>query len=259
MEIGRNMRLSVCVVFVLLTLTALLTGLSSGLECEGAADTSCNAFTALEISTSGGQCEGSASADCEVRLPGVSHVGMLNGGMVVHERGCCGLQAVGKSQSRFKEAFDEWWGQGDDACNEEFIDVAATAVAVATAEVWASAAAKVSCTGYGFACGWSITNGNAFALGFAEALAVAAAEASAGIGASALCFADIRAVSSVLATAAADAQAEACVDGEGTTESFQEGYVNSVKAAVADAFASATASACVGGECSGCSTKFDPH
>lgn len=155
---------------------------------------------------------------------------------------------MSSSQSVFKEAFEDWFAEGEDACSGEAIEAAATSVAVAIAEVWTSAAAKVTCDGYGFACGWSIADGSAFALGFAEALASAAAEAVSGDAATGFCYADIRAVSVVLAEAASEAQESACVENEGTEEAFQASYVQAVKVAVADAFASATASACKGRE-----------
>ncbi|GAB5483554.1 MAG: hypothetical protein Pars92KO_33110 [Parasphingorhabdus sp.] len=156
----------------------------------------------------------------------------------------CLLKAVSTSQSKFKEAYDEWWGEGGDACDGGKAEAAATAVATAIAEVWANAASKVECDGRGFACGWSISGGNTFALGFAEALAQAAAEAADGDLATAFCYADVRAVSTVLAEAAATAQSDACVTDSGKKEDFQSSYVQAVKTAIANAFASATARAC---------------
>ncbi|GAB5407600.1 MAG: hypothetical protein Aurels2KO_58310 [Aureliella sp.] len=154
-------------------------------------------------------------------------------------------QAVSSSQSEFKEAYDEWWsGDGDSACDGGKAEAAATAVATAIARVWANAASKVQCDGRGFACGWSIANGNTYALGFAEALAQAAAEAADGDLATAFCYADVRAVSTALAEAAASAQSDVCVTNTGKQKDFQESYVQAVKVAIANAFASATARAC---------------
>lgn len=205
--------------FVLFTsLLALLLG--SGLaqvRCPGAADPSCSAFASLEILVTGGECSGTASADCS---------------------------AVSSSQSTFKQAFTEWWGEGSDACDGGKTEAAATAVATAIAEVWANAASKVSCNGRGFACGWSVANGNTFAKGFAEAMAQAAADALDTEQAAAFCFADIRAVSTVLAEAAAKAQSDVCVTDTGNQSDYQDSYVQAVKVAIAEAFAKATATAC---------------
>lgn len=183
--------------------------------CTGAADTSCNAYSFLEILVTAGSCKGTASADCS---------------------------AVSESTSAFEEAFNEWWGD-EGLCDSGKAEAAATAVATAVAKVWSNAAVKVNCEGLGFACGWSIANGNTFAVAFAEAVAQAAAEAGVGVEADSFCFADIRALSTVFATAAAQAQADACTTG-GTVEDFEDSYVKAVQVGIATAFAEATASAC---------------
>ncbi|GMH36890.1 hypothetical protein BSKO_04763 [Bryopsis sp. KO-2023] len=197
-------------------------------ECPGAADSSCSAFSTLEILVTAGKCVGTASADC---------------------------RAVSESTSVFKEAFEEWWGE-EGVCDSGKAETAVTSIATAVAKVWSNAAVKVDCDGLGFACGWSISNGNAFALAFAEAIAQAAAEAGASTDANGFCFADVRAVAGVFAEAAARAQADTCTTG-GASEDFENSYVQAVQKGIATAFARATASACdVDGEVAASSECF---
>lgn len=220
------------------------------MKCPGAADPSCSAFSFLEILVTGGSCHGTASADCEVCSGGGKAVCV-----VLWWRGWRGWlsvwsfvsQAVTSSQNDFKLTFEEWFSEPDALCESGKAEAAARSVATAIAEVWSNAASKVVCDGMGYACGWSISNGNTYALAFAEAVAQAAAEAGAGGVADAFCFADVRAVSTVLASAAAQAQSDVCTTG-GSAEDFQESYVSAVQVAIADAFASATAGACASGE-----------
>lgn len=188
---------------------------ANAVECPGAADTSCSAFSTLEILVTAGRCTGTASADC---------------------------RAVTQSTSVFKEAFEEWWGE-EGVCDSGKAETAVTSIATAVAKVWSNAAVKVNCDGHGFACGWSVANGNAFALAFAEAIAQAAAEAGASTDANGFCFADIRAVAAVFAEAAASAQADTCTTG-GASEDYEKSYVAAVQKGIATAFARATASAC---------------
>ncbi|GMH36247.1 hypothetical protein BSKO_04115 [Bryopsis sp. KO-2023] len=188
----------------------------SGFTCSNSPDTSCNAFALLEILVSGvGKCTGSSSADCT---------------------------AVSISQNAFQESYDEWFSD-DGLCDNGKAEASAIAIASAIAKVWSNAAVKVTCEGQGFACGWSIANGQAWATAFAEAISQAAAEAGGGSNAEAFCFADIRAISVVLADAASSAQADACTNG-GTVESFEASYAAAIQVGIATAFARATASAC---------------
>lgn len=114
--------------------------------------------------------------------------------------------------------------------------------------MWTEATSTVTCTGQGYACGWSAGSGKAWAAAFAEAVAQAAADASDPTGAAeAFCFADVRASSAAIATAAADAQAEACTTG-GTVESYEKAFASTVATAIATAFASATAETCNSGD-----------
>lgn len=201
---------------------------NAAVACPGAADSSCSAFSTLEISVTAGKCVGTASADC---------------------------RAVTESTSEFREAFEEWWG-GEGVCDSGKAEVAVTSIAKAVARVWSNAAVKVHCDGLGFACGWSISNGNTFALAFAESLAQAAAEAGASTDANGFCFADVRSVATVFAEAAANAQADTCTTG-GSAEDFENSYVEAVQKGIATAFARATASACdVDGEVSASSECF---
>lgn len=151
------------------------------------------------------------------------------------------------SQSEYKEAYDDWFSE-EGLCEEGKASAAASAMAQATAKVWADAAVKVTCEGYGVACGYSITGGQAWSIGFAESLAQAAAEAGGG-GAEGFCYADIRALAVVIAEAAGNAQASACST-KGTQEDFQNEYAAAIEVGIATAFAEATAFACETGEAS---------
>lgn len=112
---------------------------------------------------------------------------------------------------------------------------------------WADASVQVVCDGVGFACGWTATGGEAWAIGFAEAMAQAAAEAGAGTNAQGFCYADIRAISVVIAEAAAAAQAEACSNGD-PVDVYESNFAAAIEVGVANAFAQATAEACDGGD-----------
>lgn len=185
------------------------------ITCPGAVDTTCSAFASLQILVTGGSCKGTATADCK---------------------------SVSRSQNAFKETFDEWWSD-EGVCDSGKAEAAASAVAKAIAKVWANAAVKVTCEGMGFACGWSISDGQAWSVAFAEAIAQAAAETNAGTEADAFCFADVRSLAGVIAEAAATSQADACTTG-GTVEDFESSYAASIQTGIASAFAKATAEAC---------------
>lgn len=151
---------------------------------------------------------------------------------------------MSESQDGFKKSFEEWFS--DEMCDSGVVESTATAVATAVAKVWSDAAIKVECEGTGgFACGWSISNGQTFALGFAEALAQAAADAGALTAVEGFCFADIRALTPVFAEAAGQAQVQACFNGT-TVEDFDKSYVEVVREGVATALARASASKCNG-------------
>lgn len=134
-------------------------------------------------------------------------------------------------------------------CDEGKAEATSTAIAKAIAKVWSNAAVKVNCDGTGFACGWSVANGETWALGFAEALAQAAADAGGEMegDAEGFCYADLRSVTTVIARAAGNAQAEVCTTG-GEQEDFENSYVAAVQVGVATALAKATAQSCSNGK-----------
>lgn len=183
--------------------------------CPGAVDTSCSAYSTLEIEALSGTCKGRSSASCE---------------------------AVTEANNAFVEAFEEWYSAEEGVCDSGAVVATAKAVASAIAEVWVEAAAKVTCDGQGFACGWAAANGEAWAQAFAESVAQAAAEASSG-DAEGFCFADIRAISTIVADAAASAQADTCTEG-GTAEDYQDSFATAIQTGIAEAFAKASATAC---------------
>lgn len=187
----------------------------------GSTDSSCSAFSNLEILVTAGRCRGRATANCN---------------------------AVSEAMNDYQQAYEEWW-IGDDGevdtnlvCDGERVQAAAVACARAIARVWTDAIVKVDCDGQGFACGYAIADGEAFAVAFAEALAVAAADAGSE-GVNGWCVADIRAISGALARAAESARAQACSEGL-PAEDFESNYAGAVVNAIATAFAEASAFVC---------------
>lgn len=67
-----------------------------------------------------------------------------------------------------------------------------------------------------------------------------------GSTASAFCVADVEAVSSAIATAAASAQSKACVKDVGSETDFQAAMIEQLSQAISEAFVSAMATTCSG-------------
>lgn len=204
----------ICSLILLAAIIPPLAAQETEFNCTGAAETSCDAFSALKIEVTSGVCTGDTGANCG---------------------------AVAESKTIIRKAFTDWLG-GSDRCENDTAEAAAEIVAQAVAQVWTSAFAQVTCNGEGFACGWSAGNARAWAHGLAESIAQAAADPEVEAG-SAFCYADIRALAGVFAKAVSESQAEVCTS-NGDAEAFLEEYKKTVETEIAEAFVLANAGAC---------------
>ncbi|GMH41850.1 hypothetical protein BSKO_09760 [Bryopsis sp. KO-2023] len=190
------------------------------LDCPDGPSSRCTAVAGLQIVTTSGSCSGRVGADCTVWT---------------------------KSEDVYVGEFVTFYSNPDRICDRGFVMARATAIATAIAEVHASTFVSLTCTGTGFACGWSFAGGEGFALSVAEAVAFAAATASVQTGtdiANSFCFADIRAISGAIAAATTSAFSDTCTSG-GTAEDWQRSYARAIQQVVVNALATAFSRACI--------------
>eukprot|EP00803_Ostreobium_quekettii_P000729 evm.model.scf_636EXC.1 EVM.evm.TU.scf_636EXC.1 scf_636EXC:1628-5130(-) len=189
----------------------------------GSVDTSCLAFSFLEVEPTAGNCTPTASAQCE---------------------------EVRSMSAALREVFDPWLRTSSDdsapqrLCDPQRMQAASAAIRSQAAKVWASAFVKIQCEGEtDLGCGWTLP---ATALDFGMAMSEAVAIAADRVGAfSAVgwCAADVRAMGSRLLEAAEGAREEVCGLGDGREE-FESLFFNLSEIGVAESLNAAVSAAC---------------
>ncbi|GMH32321.1 hypothetical protein BSKO_00155 [Bryopsis sp. KO-2023] len=189
------------------------------------ADTSCLAFSNLQIVSINARCSGKAVASCEEVV--------------------AGKQALG-------EVLETWIEAG--ICEKEARENASKNVAATVGSIWSSTFATVDCEGESFGCGWAVsaastkTWGKSLAQSLLDALKGASEAGKGGEDIETdLCETDVLKVEGVLGNFAEDAIVKICVEG-GEKSDFEELYVGLAAADISIALENAVASICGGTE-----------